>query len=93
MEESEMFKIKCCGCGTPIGQSGNNINIVCLNKRVEWDFPTAGNVLTGESGRATAIVCDRCISLKKPLKYAVKFNGPLAKDVEYVLVENLMDFR
>lgn len=92
MEESETFKVKCCSCGTPIGQSGSHINIVCLNKRAEWDYPKAGNVLTGESGRAVAIVCDRCISLNKPSKYAVKFNGPLAKDVEYIPVENLMDF-
>lgn len=67
---------KCCACDRPFsGKHTKRINAVSLNRKCKWEFPRMGNVLTGSDYVAIAIVCDACISLNVPIKYAIEFKG------------------
>jgi len=61
-----------------------HINLVALDKKAGWEksegkaytfYPTAGNILTGEMGQATSIICDDCLENEKPIKFALKSTG------------------
>lgn len=86
MEFEDLINEKCCACGGIIGKHGSHINGVILGRLVQWDYPTAGNIITGEKGRAVAIVCDECLDKRAHVKYAVRFEENKAI---YVPVEDL----
>jgi hypothetical protein len=65
-------RARCCACGGPMRRSPH-MNLVCLERKAEWKYPQAGNVLTGEGGQAVAIVCDRCLDDKATIVNAVEF--------------------
>jgi len=57
-----------------------------LRRKATWEYPVAGNVLTGESSEAVAIVCESCLDQKllnrersvvdaAPILEAVEFSG------------------
>lgn len=68
---------KCCSCEKPLAQS-QFINVVALDRKASWPYPTGGNVLTGESGNALGFVCDQCVEISNDapapkVKFAVEF--------------------
>jgi hypothetical protein len=79
-EELIRAKGKCCITGKPLSDS-KNINVVMLENKATWQYPSAGNVITGESGKATAIVHDDCIKngeIDGEILYAIEIkNGSI----------------
>lgn len=70
---------RCCACESLLKDS-RSLNLVNLDKYVEWEFPAWGNVLAREEDkhqakRACSVLCDGCIELKNkrpPIKWAVE---------------------
>lgn len=58
-------------CGACHGKV-ERVNLLSLRHLATWRFPTHGNVLTGESGGAVAVVCDACIDHGGAVKEAVE---------------------
>ena len=53
-----------------------HINLVTLEYKAEWEYPVSGNVLTGEFGKAVAVVCDTCIDEPNPdIRFAIETRG------------------
>src|SRR5438552_5703732 len=89
-------KGRCGACGKPF--LGDRLNLVTLDRKATWEYPTSGNVLTGESGRAVAILCDGCVEDKVAIQEAMELRDdglvyhPLAEletlppEKDYVLV-------
>jgi hypothetical protein len=65
-------KVRCSSCQQPIN---DRINLVELQRKAKWEYPSAGNVLTGETGKAVAICCDACIDEKCLPVEAVELRG------------------
>ena len=68
---------KCCACEGTMASS-RHLNMVSLNKRTTWEYPSWGNVLVdGSHGRAVAIICDRCVVKGRPkkAKFALERTG------------------
>lgn len=62
----------CCGCGGPLPQRGP-LNVILLDKRADWHFPTHGSVLVdGSGGRAVAVLCHYCLHEDVAPKTAVE---------------------
>jgi len=78
-------RVKCCACGGSLTTSPH-VNLVTLRRRATWEFPTSGNVLTGEENVAVAIVCDECF--EHPVRHAVEFAG---NEVIYHPLDTLED--
>lgn len=74
MIDYKLLEIECCACDERIGNNGAHINVIMLDKKAEWEFPTAGNIRTGERGMAVAIICDKCVEGRKLPKFAIKFD-------------------
>jgi hypothetical protein len=73
MDESQIRQVvRCCVCRGSLVRSAH-INLVALGRRATWDYPTAGNVLTGARAEAVAIVCDECLTGVKQPEFAVEF--------------------
>jgi hypothetical protein len=93
---------KCCSCEGTLKNS-KFLNMVTLNKKAKWNFPTWGNVLIeGSGGRAVAIVCDKCIAKARRQGFHVKFaveilsrirrkRKPIYTDIKYHPLEELED--
>lgn len=60
-------------CGHCGGKVEPRLNVVMLNHRAAWKYPSAGNVITGEFGRAVGVCCDACIEARTPPREAVEF--------------------
>jgi len=71
MNEADIRRL--CRCGACRGRIGRRINLVSLGRKATWEYPSAGNVLTGASGEAVAVVCDGCIDDKRDIVEAVEF--------------------
>ena len=81
-------------CGSCHGQLGKRVNIISLSRKATWEFPSCGNILTGESGEACAIICDPCYEASEKalgrgipgveIKEAVEFTdaGPVYHPVD-----------
>ena len=69
---------KCCTCEAGLKESKHD-NAIMLDLFAEWDYPTAGNLLTNEHDRAIAFVCDNCFKegFKEVgrIRFAVEFNN------------------
>jgi hypothetical protein len=70
--EAILHLVRCCSCGARLGL---RVNVVGTDRRAAWDFPTMGNVETGESGQAVAFVCDACVKDGIKPSEAVEFLG------------------
>lgn len=81
-----MEKKQCCACGGIIKDHGKNVNMVGLDRLATWKYPTMGNVITKERGRAVAIICDICVENKTPIQYAVQIEND---DIVYFPVSTL----
>jgi len=84
--------VRCCSCGGSLKRS-RYINIVCLDKLATWEYPTGGNILVRDKypePRATAILCDRCIRLRREPKYAIEWDSEHTY-IKYHKVEDLKD--
>ena len=80
-----------------------HLNLFGLDKLANWEFPTSGNVITGEAGRAVAILCDRCAvhahspsspgTRKHSPRYAVEFTFTAAGEplAVYHAIDQLPD--
>jgi hypothetical protein len=75
-------KTRCGACGGQV----RRVNFVMIELKATWEYPTAGNVVTGESGRAVAVVCDACIDAQRRVREAVEFRGD---EVVYHPLESL----
>jgi hypothetical protein len=64
-----------CRCGACRGPVALPVNVVALDRKARWPYPTAGNVLTGAGGEAVAVVCDRCVAARAAVAEAVEFRG------------------
>lgn len=78
-------------CGCCRGKLGRLVNFVELGRRAAWEYPSAGNVITGEFGRAVAVICTKCVRQCRhpghpPILEAVEFRGD---EVVYHPVEEL----
>lgn len=67
---------KCCACLLRLRESPH-VNMVGLDKYKTWDHPGWGNVLARDPekrgfGRASAVLCDRCIEKKNEPILAVE---------------------
>ena len=65
---------ECCSCGGAMRDS-LHANLVDMERPAPWQYPTSGNVLTGERGHAVAIVCDRCIDEQRVIERVIEFRG------------------
>lgn len=67
---------KCCSCDKPIKETATaHVNLIQLDRKATWDYPTFGNVMQGTSGIAGAIQCDPCLESKAPIKRAIEYRG------------------
>lgn len=78
MSEVELIRTtgKCCCCRSALIDS-ENLNLVICNRKAKWAFPVAGNFLTGETGFAIAINCDRCVADGRTPLFAVELRDQL----------------
>lgn len=87
MNTEELFEEPCVVCDRPLGEAGNHINWVYLNKKAEWDYPVAGNVAYDIPAEyAMTLVCDECMEFDNEPKYALK-----GEDLERVPLNELDD--
>lgn len=84
----------CCACERFLSES-RYMNMVGLDKRAEWEYPTWGNIYLKEPGRAVSVICDECAAkmegreLKgEEIKYAIEWDG---QALHYHLVNELVD--
>lgn len=110
MEEKEIAKPdfteflwkngKCCICEDPLKDS-KQINFGMLDKLTFWKFPGWGNIFAEKpgdriSGRALAVVCDKCYHAKKrgepvgKIRFALEVTEEM-KEIIYHPVEDLRD--
>lgn len=73
---------RCCACGAP----PPNHNVVMLEVLAQWEYPTAGNVITGQRGRALAVVCEACSDTGAAPVEAVQFR-PDGKTIYHRIAE------
>ncbi len=66
--------------------TSQHLNMIALRHFAKWEYPTIGNVLTGQSGRAVAVVCDGCIERPRDISFAVETRGD---EILYHLVTEL----
>ncbi len=62
----------CCACRKPGPHAPDHINLVALRRRPTWEYPSAGNALTGDGPCAVAIVCDDCVAAQRVILEAVE---------------------
>jgi protein-arginine kinase activator protein McsA len=67
-------RVRCCACGGRMTKSGH-VNLVSLGRRATWAYPIVGNVVSGRTGEAVAIVCDACLEGKREIQFAIEFDG------------------
>lgn len=65
----ELGRVRCCVCEADAPQR----NVVMLEFRAPWEYPTIGDVITKQRGRALAVICDRCADARSEPVYAVQF--------------------
>ena len=76
MEDSDkLWDCLCCaGEDHTLREGGTHVNLVILRKLAKWPYLSAKNFLVPESEKyplAMAVVCDRCMSEKREIKYAL----------------------
>ena len=63
----------CCGDHT-IRKGGSHVNLIQLRKLAKWPYLASINFLVPGSEKyplANAVVCDRCLTEKREIKYAM----------------------
>lgn len=88
MNLKKLAKLLHCACC--LKSVGKRPAFLTLNRAAEWAYPSGGNVVTGESGRAIAVVCDACLEARwklgplaeesLPVKEAIEFRGDIEAD-------------
>lgn len=63
---------KCCSCEKSLKDS-KFLNSTSFLLKAKWEYPTWGNIITGEEKLALAYICDECYMLKSQAKFAVEF--------------------
>jgi hypothetical protein len=65
-------RAKCCGCGGALPARGP-LNMVLMDKRADWSYPTHGNVMVpGSGGRAVSVLCHYCLRGEIPPRTAIE---------------------
>jgi len=85
-------KVNCCACGEPM-KSSKHINMVGLDKRATWEYPSWGVMSASHSYeplRACAILCDNCVKRGKLPRFAVEWSEN-CETVEYHPIDDLED--
>ncbi len=81
----------CCACGKSMKLS-INVNVVSLNKKATWPYPTWGNMLLKPGieriSRAVAVLCDECIENNRPAIEAIEIEG---EEIKYHKLSDLED--
>ncbi len=65
----------CCACDKTIRSDDVEVAAAVLEKKAKWEYPAWGNVLTGDSGKAIAVLCGACSNAGKEATYAIKKEG------------------
>jgi hypothetical protein len=65
----------CCACDEVIKGDDSDTSAVILEKKVKWEYPKWGDILTGEGGKAIAVLCGTCANAGKTPLYAIKKDG------------------
>jgi len=66
-----------------------HINMIQLDRKATWQFPTAGNILSSDARpRAMSVICDRCVNGKCSPKYAVEWDQKTC-EIRYHKIEDL----
>jgi len=87
-EEFIRKRVKCCACDGTMGNS-EHINMIQLDRKANWKFPTAANILSSDvRPRAMSVVCDKCVNGKCSPKYAIEWNQKTRK-IRYHKVDGL----
>lgn len=94
--ENMLLVVDCCSCGKNLAAIGSRfVNFLQTGKAAKWDYPTVGNVITGDAGEAVAIVCDHCLNQPSgaAIQSAVEFrNQDYGTSVHYHDLRHLADF-
>ena len=84
----------CCACGETITGDDTKASAMMLQKKATWAYPTWGNVLDGTGGKASALLCGKCLEENRQPEYALKLNGDDwtdPKNIELVPLAELED--
>jgi hypothetical protein len=87
-EESPFAGWPCCGCDEVIDKHDFEASVAMLDKLAKWLYPSWGSFVTGEGGRASAVLCGKCTGKQVEPRYAIKLEN---KKYVRVPVEELED--
>lgn len=73
---------RCGACGGKIGR----LNLMTLQRRATWEFPTSHNLVTNYGPCAVAVLCDGCIDANREPREVVELAGD---SVRYHPIESL----
>jgi hypothetical protein len=85
MLDEILDRVNCCACGGPL----DALNLVQLDYKATWKYPTCGYLLLGIDNLAMAVICESCRTSKSPILNAVEFTGEDGLDVVYHPLEDL----
>jgi hypothetical protein len=81
--ETIQRKVRCGACGGKI----NRVNLVEINYKATWPYPTAGNLFNGAHDRAVAFVCEGCAYEHEPIREVVEMASKDAEPIYHPLTE------
>lgn len=84
----------CCACKETITGDDTKASAIMLQKKAKWNYPVWGNVLDGTGGKATALLCGKCLEQDRQPEYALKLNADdwaNPKNIELVPLADLED--
>ena len=81
MKSEDLKTCRCGSCGGSLGSS--RVNLVATRLRAEWDYPAAGNLITGDGPCAVGVACDECVESGRTLREVIEWRDgrPLYHDV------------
>lgn len=65
----------CCSCDETIKPDDSGASAVMLDKLAKWQYPSWGSFVTGQLGRASAVLCGTCADAGKLPRFAIKLEG------------------
>jgi len=71
MKGDKELKMLCCACRNPIRQAGEEFHYVALDFKAGWQYPKT------ISGKALALLCQKCGENGALPKFAIEWDGKL----------------
>jgi hypothetical protein len=69
MKGDKELKMLCCACRNPIRQAGEEFRYVALDFKAGWEYPRT------TSGKAIALLCQKCGENGALPKFAIEWDG------------------